>query len=213
MSQYIHLLGHIDIMLKLLALLLGITQAFAQGGSGGYLIFSSQALCLTRSQQMCAAMGCDGTLTKYWWDCSTALQSGTVGANAVTAGSFAMRIDSGQFGPTASNNVSGGTQGLTAQEQSSLVSPATANGSTVFPWVISIVTFDTRLTPSVVSALNSTVDTTLASEWTQVKGAAVVNLQTANTIAMVNQAVTDGIIQQSAVQGILAPSITAVPPL
>ena len=113
-------------MLKLLALI--VSAAFGQTVTQppSYLIFSSQALCLQRSQQMCVAMGCDGVHTKYWWDCAAGpLSNGLVGPNAVTAGSYAMRIEqSGRFSSAASNSVSGGTQGLAAQEQSKLVTSA-----------------------------------------------------------------------------------------
>lgn len=203
-------------MLKMIqaisGLLISASAALAQGGAGGYLIYSSQALCLTRSQQMCTAMGCDGVNVIYWWDCSTALQSGTVGANAVTAGSFAMRIDSGQFGPTASNNVSGGTQGLTAQEQSSLVTPATANANTVFPWVLTVAAFKARFQPTQITAMTNSTDTNINPTWANLGAAAVVNLQSASIITMVNAAVADGIITQANANTILAPSIAAVQP-
>jgi hypothetical protein len=107
-------------MWKLLALIIGAASAQTPPS---YLIYPDQATCLQRSQQMCAAMGCDGVLTKYWWDCTTGpLSSGLVGPNAVPAGSYAMRIEStGNFSIAASNQVSGGTQGLTTQEQGKLV--------------------------------------------------------------------------------------------
>lgn len=108
-------------MLKLFALFIGMAHSQAVG-SPSYLIFPNQAACLTRSQQMCAAMGCDGVNTKFWWSCSTPLNAGTVGPTVVLAGSFAMRIEqSGPFGRTTSNSVSG-VQGLTTAEQSNLVS-------------------------------------------------------------------------------------------
>ena len=114
-------------MWRFLVVLLGITQAYAQAVSSpspSYLIYPNQAACLARSKTMCQAMKCDGVQTIYWWDCSTGpLSAGTVGATAVAAGSFAMRIEqSGTYSATTSNAVSGGTQGLSASEQLALVS-------------------------------------------------------------------------------------------
>ena len=108
-----------------LILLLCSTAADAQSTTPAayYLIYTSQALCLARSQAMCTAMHCDGVQTKYWWDCSTGpLKAGTVGPTAVFSGSYALAIQaSGPFAATASNNVSGGNVGLSTSEQSSLI--------------------------------------------------------------------------------------------
>ena len=106
-----------------LALLLLLAPLGAQAQS--YLVYPSQTACQTRSAAMCAAMKCDGTLTVYWWDCSTALNPGSIGATAVAAGSYAMQIAaSGAYAATGSNTVSGGTQGLSAAEQSALLTAA-----------------------------------------------------------------------------------------
>jgi hypothetical protein len=107
-------------MLKFLALLIGVANAQAVG-TPSYLIFPSQVQCMQRSQAQCQALGCDGVNTIFWWDCTTGpLSSGLVGARAVTAGSYAMRIES--TGPFSAIHPSKGV-GLTALEQTSLASP------------------------------------------------------------------------------------------
>jgi len=103
-------------MKKLLALVFVLFAATAQAQTANYLILSSRALCLARSQQQCQAMGCDGVHTIYWWDCSTGpLSAGMVGPTAVFSGSYAMAImPSGPYSAV----------GLTASEQSKLATPS-----------------------------------------------------------------------------------------
>lgn len=177
-------------MLRILALLLAFTQA-AQAES--YLIFSSQTQCRARSQQMCQAMGCDGVHSIYWWDCSYSLNPGLVGPNAVTSGSYAMRTeDAGRFSLSTSNLVSNGPQGLTTQEQSSLVPAATANANTVFPWVLSVAAFKARFSPPQISVINASVDPQVAVPWAAL--ATSVNMNDQTIIGMVNKMVADGLI-------------------
>lgn len=112
-------------MWKFIVFLIGAVHAQSAPPSVSYLIYSTQALCLQRSQQMCQAMGCDGINVKYWWDCSTRLSGGLVGPAPVVSGSYAMRIQSGTaFDVTAQSMQSGGVQGLTASEQSKTVPAA-----------------------------------------------------------------------------------------
>jgi hypothetical protein len=104
-------------MLKWLTLLIGL--AFAQTAQAqSYLIYTTQAACLARSQAMCVAMGCDGVNTKYWWSCDTGpLKSGMVGPTAVFAGSYALRVD--PSGPFSAVHPAKGV-GLSASEQTNL---------------------------------------------------------------------------------------------
>ena len=88
----------------LIVLLLTATLARAQGVPSTYLIFSTQAAALARSQAMCASFGaakCDGTLTKYWWNVVGPLNAGTAQGKVVTAGSYAVEIQN--VGPYATN--------------------------------------------------------------------------------------------------------------
>ena len=106
-------------MLRLLALFIGI--AYAQATSPSYLIYSTMPLCQTRSVAQCAALGCDGVNTVYWWDCSTGpLKSGLVGPNAVTSGSYAMMIQTSPSVFSAVHPIRG--IGLTTSEINKLVS-------------------------------------------------------------------------------------------
>lgn len=113
-------------LLAALAVLAGATAAQAQANQ--YLIFPSQAACLTRSAAMCQALGCDGVNVIWWWDCYTTgpLSAGLVGPTAVLAGSYAMKIEPSRaaFGATYANQKSGGVVGLSAAEQAALVSAA-----------------------------------------------------------------------------------------
>lgn len=110
-------------MLKFLGFILGIGAAHAQAvGSPTYLIYPNQAACLARSQAQCVALGCDGVNTQYWWDCATGpLKSGLVGPTAVTAGSYALRVQT--TGPFAAVHPVLGV-GLTIVEQGKVVTPA-----------------------------------------------------------------------------------------
>jgi hypothetical protein len=106
-------------VLKWLLLFIGVAHAQT---APTYLIFPNQAACLARSQAQCAALGCDGVNTIYWWDCSAGpLKSGLVGPTAVTAGSYAMRIES--TGPFTAIHPAKAV-GLTILEQSSLKTAA-----------------------------------------------------------------------------------------
>lgn len=107
-----------------LALCLWASAASAQVvGSPSYLIFPTEAACLARSKQQCQALGCDGVLTKYWWSCIGPLSAGLIGPAAVTAGSYAIQVQSnGPFGATTATQVSPTVVGLATAEQMRLVS-------------------------------------------------------------------------------------------
>jgi hypothetical protein len=109
-------------MLKLLVLLVSVANA--QGvATNTYLIFPNQAGALARAQTQCIAVKCDGVQTKYWWNVVGPLAAGTAGTTVVTAGSYAVEIDS--IGPFAAiNNFVPACAigcGLTGPEQATLV--------------------------------------------------------------------------------------------
>jgi hypothetical protein len=98
-------------------------QVSVAANANTYLIFSTQAAALTRAQTQCAALICDGTFTKYWWNVVGPLAAGTAGVTAVTAGSYAVEIHpSGPF--AAVNNFVPACAvgcGLSGPEQATLV--------------------------------------------------------------------------------------------
>ncbi len=97
-------------------------------GTEQYLVFSKEWQCEERSEEMCAAMKCDGVQTKQWWRCVGPLSAGkataVAGSIAIAAGSWALQIeDSGPFSAQTSNAVSGGLVSLNwFVEQRALVS-------------------------------------------------------------------------------------------
>lgn len=113
-----------------IALFVLIAPAMAQDS---YLIFSTQAAALSRSQQQCAALKCDGVQTIWWWNTVGPLSAGTAGLQVVTANSYALDIQaSGPFSATDTNKVGTGT--LTSAEISALVTAAQI--APLFPVVV-----------------------------------------------------------------------------
>ncbi len=96
-----------------LALLLALcaTPALAQS----YVIFPDQPTCEARSQAQCTAKGCDGVHTVDWSACVGPLSAGTAGSQTVTAGAYAMRIDSD--GSAVTNPSDPYPAGLSSEEQ------------------------------------------------------------------------------------------------
>lgn len=85
------------------------TPALAQ--SAEYLIEPDQATCLARSAQQCAALGCDGIHSVYWWPCVS-----------LSDGTYAIQTTPGTpYGATTSNAVDQTPVGLSAAEQANLV--------------------------------------------------------------------------------------------
>ena len=90
-----------------------------------YLIFATQPLAMARSQSQCAALGCDGVKTVYWWNVIGPLNAGTIGSQTVTAGSYAVEIQgSGYYSATAKIGPCAVGCGLTGIEQAALVTAA-----------------------------------------------------------------------------------------
>jgi hypothetical protein len=92
-------------MLIRCALALALWPSFAFGQV--YLVEPKAADCLTRSAAQCTAFGCDGVLTKYWWDCDLLAQPTDVGGVSGTGGTTALVIIPG---------TPQGTAGLTEAE-------------------------------------------------------------------------------------------------
>lgn len=68
------------------ALSLSAVMAMAQTvNNPSCLIYPSQAACLARSQSQCAALGCDGVKTVYWWNVIGPLNAGTINSVAMRA--------------------------------------------------------------------------------------------------------------------------------
>lgn len=103
-----------------LLLMMGAAQADpARCTTCTYLIAVDQATALARSQQQCAALACDGVLTRYWWNVIGPLNAGMAGATPVPMGAYAIEVQAtGPFSATTVVNVK--SAGLTAQEQSTL---------------------------------------------------------------------------------------------
>ena len=76
-----------------------------------YLVEPKAADCLTRSAAQCTAFGCDGVLTKYWWDCDLLAEQTTSGGVSGTGGTTALVIMPG---------TPYGEQGLTPDEQAAI---------------------------------------------------------------------------------------------
>jgi hypothetical protein len=91
-----------------------------------YLIYATQALAQARSQMQCAAVGCDGVKTVYWWNVIGPTNAGTISATAVAAGSYALEVQpGGYFGATVSHvGPCAVGCGLSTVEQGSLVTAA-----------------------------------------------------------------------------------------
>lgn len=109
-------------MLRIIAFsaLLLTTPAIADS----YLVFPSQTECQARDNEQATALGSNST-TPYWWGCVGPLSAGTIDGQTISAGSYALDIqDSGPYGLTTSNAVSGGTVGLSSTEQSELIPAA-----------------------------------------------------------------------------------------
>lgn len=86
-----------------------------------YLVYPDQTSCQARDHEQALALDTSGT-TQYWWGCIGPLSSGTIDGQTITDGSYALDIqDSGPYGATTSNAVSGGSQGLTSTEQGELI--------------------------------------------------------------------------------------------
>lgn len=97
-----------------------------------YLIFPTQTLALARSQSQCAALGCDGVKTVYWWNVIGPTNAGTIGSTTVTTGSYAVEIQgSGPFAPTTKVGPCAVGCGLTSTEQGQLFTAAQV--ATVLP--------------------------------------------------------------------------------
>jgi hypothetical protein len=91
-----------------------------------YLIYATQALALARSQTQCAAVGCDGVKTIYWWNVIGPTNAGTISATAIAAGSYALEVQpGGYFGATVSHvGPCAVNCGLSTVEQGALVTAA-----------------------------------------------------------------------------------------
>lgn len=101
-------------MLKLLALFFSLAHAQSAVNNNTYLVLSTPAGAQTRSQRQCAALGCDGVLTIWWWN-----------VVSLTDGTGAVEIQpSGAFGKTTTAKACAVGCGLTSQEQASLKTSA-----------------------------------------------------------------------------------------
>lgn len=172
--------------------------AFAQS----YLIEPSLSACQTRAAAQCAALGCDGVKTQFWWSCQVlASATATGGANG-TGGSTALTIQPGTpFDVSATNRVAPNAVGLSTAEQSA-VQTMTQLG-TALPYIISEPSFLARFTALQISAMASNGAT--SAGWTAVKGGATVNLNAAAIQTLVATALAQAIITAANAQTILAP--------
>ena len=153
------------------ALLLWLCLAWPAGAQS-YLQTASLAAAQAVSQAQCAALGCDGVHTIYWWH----FQPLTTGAGAV------LIQPTGAFGPT----------GLSAPQQAALVSPA-ALGTKLYT-VISVPTFKARFTAPQLAAMTASVDPAVSVPWAGINAGATVNLLNPTIQDMLSAAVNDGII-------------------
>jgi hypothetical protein len=192
--QPIHLLGHEHVMLKRALIAIGLL-ASCSASAQSYLVQPNATGCLARTQAQCAALGCDGVLTKYWWPCQT-----------LTDGTVAVVVQpSGPFGPSAT--VNGVTGTLTTPEQAALVPPATL--LTKLPWIISEPAFMARFTAPQIGNINASVDPTVVTNWTAIKGSATTDLTSATVNTLVNRLVVLGLITSANAVTVLAPVAVA----
>ena len=96
-------------MLMRVAFLLALWPSLASAQV--YLVDPKAAACLARRAAQCTAVGCDGVLTKYWWDCDLLAEQTTSGGVSGTGGTTALVILPG---------TPYGEQGLTGAEQAAI---------------------------------------------------------------------------------------------
>jgi hypothetical protein len=98
-------------MLKLLALLIGLAHAQSVSvNPNSYIVFPTLAQAQARSQAQCAALGCDGKFTVFWWNV-VPLTDGTAAVEIQPSGTFSTATAAGPCKTSC---------GLTANEQSQL---------------------------------------------------------------------------------------------
>lgn len=96
-------------------------------GGFQYIVYSTQALALARSQTQCGAVKCDGVKTQYWWNVIGPLNAGTAGLQSVAANSYAVEVRPGDpyFDATTKTVAACAVGcGLTPPEQATLVTAA-----------------------------------------------------------------------------------------
>lgn len=153
----------------------------------------------TRSQQQASALGCDGIKTRYWW----AVQ-GYTGPDANNNTAAIVIIQDTPFDVTTTNEIAPAPTGLTVQEQAAVLPRATVG--TLLPDIITTLAFEARFTPPQISAIQA--NQTTAPEWTAIKGAALVDFQSASIQKFLSDCLSAGIITQANYT-----TITALTPL
>jgi hypothetical protein len=98
-------------MMFWLLLLILSSSALAQQTTSSFLLFPNSAAAITRSQQQCTALKCDGTLTSCWWHIFTSTDSKYAVIEIEASGPYAATW---QVPPLTA------PVGLTAAEQSNL---------------------------------------------------------------------------------------------
>ena len=181
-------------MLKWIFILFS-TAAFAQQTSTNnkFLSLGSVAACCTRSQQQCAALHCDGVNTKYWWSCQVSPDN--------TSAIVTVPGDA-NFDVTTSNQVSGGTVGLSTTEQGN--QQTETQMGVKLPWQMTKATFQARFTTAEIQAFQQSGIAAVKACWNGVQAATNMNVRAATTIDCVaNQLVAAGILTPDRVQTIL----------
>ena len=182
-------------MLKLAALL---TLLAGAANAQSYLVYSSQAACQARSQSQCAALGCDGVQTIYWWPCQVLTAKQSTGGAAGSGGTTAVRIIPGDpyFDATTTNQVATSPTGLTTAEQSAV--QTVGQLTTALPFVLTTAQLKARVPQSVITAIQN--NATLAPLLAQVVAQGYIDLTSAQANSLLSGALADGIITQAQFQ-------------
>lgn len=174
--------------LALAILILASAPAVAQT----YLVHPSLAACQTRSAQQCTALGCDGTLTKYWWPCLPLATATVAGGVNGTGGTTGLQILPGTPFDVSTTNKHA-TAGLTAPEQAA-VQTETQLG-TALPYIISQPTWLAHLTAPQLATING--NTGLKAQLTTIQASATVNLNSSTAQNFLSACLAAGAISQA----------------
>lgn len=180
----------------LLGFVMNIRGAYSQ------LLFLPQPdapTALSRSLSQCAALGCDGVRTKYWWS-----------VQPLTDNSVAIVIQIGTpFDKTTTTSTVKTATGLNAPEQAALVSASSLG--TKLPWIITQAQFQARLTGPQLTALNASVNPAVATPWATLRGGSTIDLKDPMTTGLADVMTTTAILTLAQAVSLLAPTpVTAV---
>jgi hypothetical protein len=196
-------------MLKHFATALWLFPSLASAQTATYLVEPSLAACQARSASQCTQLGCDGTLTRFWWSCQVLATATATGGATGTGGTSAITIQPATpFDVTTTNKIAPSPTGLSTTEQAA-VQTVTQLG-TALPYVISEPTWVANLTAPELAAI--TANNILNTELNALKAAATVNLNAANVQTFLSGALAAGAITQTTYAAMSTPKPTITTP-